>query len=197
MARPQQYNRDKVLDAATRTFWEYGYAATSIKKLEEATGLTTGSLYNSFRDKETLFAQCLNHFIDGILSQRIARLLNTPDALEGLRAYLAEVLSAAPTSKLRGCFLLNAHYDAMQYSREIREIVYRGQRCVDEAVLETLRRAQRAGQLRRDLDPAMAAKQLCLCVSGVLARSRLDTQRSDSDAALRAVLALFDQQLAV
>jgi TetR/AcrR family transcriptional regulator, transcriptional repressor for nem operon len=46
MSRPKTYDEEKLLRAAMQTFRERGYGGTSIKDLEQATGLRSGSLYH-------------------------------------------------------------------------------------------------------------------------------------------------------
>jgi len=62
MSRPRSFDEDVVLEAVTRTFWERGFANTSIGDLEEATGLGRQSLYSSFGDKHTLFLRALERY---------------------------------------------------------------------------------------------------------------------------------------
>lgn len=73
MSRPKSYNEKTVLDAAMLCFWHKGYFATSMKDLERSTGLTPGSLYNSFGSKDGLFLQSLDHYIDSIVCGRVNR----------------------------------------------------------------------------------------------------------------------------
>ena len=62
MARPIEYDRDKVLDKAMQTFWEQGYCATSMSTLVETTDLKPGSLYAAFESKEGLFLATLDRY---------------------------------------------------------------------------------------------------------------------------------------
>jgi len=54
--------REKILDVSRELFIEQGYGPTTIRRILSATGLTTGSLYHFFRDKEDiLFHLAENH----------------------------------------------------------------------------------------------------------------------------------------
>jgi AcrR family transcriptional regulator len=62
MAGRKQFDVDKALDAAMRTFWRHGYAETSLDLLGRETGLGRGSLYGTFGDKDALFRQALGRY---------------------------------------------------------------------------------------------------------------------------------------
>jgi len=62
MARPQEFDKDEVLDRATQVFWQKGFDDTSIQDLVAATGLNRGSLYNSFGDKAEFFAAVMDRY---------------------------------------------------------------------------------------------------------------------------------------
>ena len=72
MARNRSFDEEEVLGRAMHAFRRHGYARISIKQLEEATGLTSGSLYNAYRDKEGLYRAALGHYIDSFVVARIA-----------------------------------------------------------------------------------------------------------------------------
>ena len=86
MAGVKQFNRNEVLDRAMEVFWRYGYQATSIQDLVEATGVNRGSLYTTFGDKCGLFIAVLDHYSEHIARPTMAELSN-PDprrAIEGM-----------------------------------------------------------------------------------------------------------------
>ncbi len=60
MARPREYDQTTVLTAVMHAFRRRGFAATSVRDLETATGVTSGSLYNSYGDKRGLFLSLLD-----------------------------------------------------------------------------------------------------------------------------------------
>ena len=62
MARPTEFDRNKVLDRATRLFWERGFGGTSISDLEAAMGIGRTSIYAAFGAKEDLFMAAIDHY---------------------------------------------------------------------------------------------------------------------------------------
>ncbi len=61
--RPREFDTDKALDAALLLFWRHGYEGTSLAALTEAMGINVPSLYAAFGNKEELFKQVLDRYI--------------------------------------------------------------------------------------------------------------------------------------
>jgi AcrR family transcriptional regulator len=53
--RTKAANRAAILDAAMVVFGEAGYGATSVRDIVRGTGLASGTFYNYFPDKESIF----------------------------------------------------------------------------------------------------------------------------------------------
>lgn len=47
--------RHEILSAARGCFARYGYEGATVRRLEDATGLSRGAIFHHFRDKESLF----------------------------------------------------------------------------------------------------------------------------------------------
>ena len=55
-------SRAALLEAALALFSSQGYRATSVRDIAERAGMSTGSVYHHFRDKEAIFQTLLDHF---------------------------------------------------------------------------------------------------------------------------------------
>jgi AcrR family transcriptional regulator len=55
-------SRAALLEAALALFSSQGYRATSVRDIAERAGVSTGSVYHHFRDKEAIFQTLLDHF---------------------------------------------------------------------------------------------------------------------------------------
>jgi TetR/AcrR family transcriptional repressor of nem operon len=62
MPKTKQFNREKVLEVASSIFHQKGYNGTSIDEILKATGLSRSSLYDSFKDKHSLYLQSLEFY---------------------------------------------------------------------------------------------------------------------------------------
>lgn len=62
--RPRCFDRDAALERALEVFWRQGYEATSLTDLTAAMGINPPSLYAAFGDKEKLFMEAVDRYIE-------------------------------------------------------------------------------------------------------------------------------------
>jgi AcrR family transcriptional regulator len=67
--------RERIIDAASKVFFKYGFERTSVKMILEEAGVVTGSFYHFFPSKEELFEAVIEKYLQGY-SQRIGYILN-------------------------------------------------------------------------------------------------------------------------
>ena len=141
MGRTLSYDPASVVRAARATFWDRGYADTSVPDLEAATGLNRSSLYHGFGSKRELFDAAVASYLDDVVRPALAGLNAPAPAPEALADYLGALRAAmsSPGSALatHGCLLLNSsagelgREDALRavvgsYHRELSAAVHRG-----------------------------------------------------------------------
>jgi AcrR family transcriptional regulator len=66
MGRPKKFNREGVLEKALPVFWRRGFADASFHQLEMAIGVNKSGLYSEFKDKEDLFMQILQYYLESL-----------------------------------------------------------------------------------------------------------------------------------
>lgn len=107
MARTQEFNEDEALTSAMHAFRKFGYAGVSIKTLEAETGLSSGSIYNSFGGKEDVYRRVLAHYNETVVAKRIRVHLDEGDPVAGLISLFASLLDE-PENGAFGCLLTNS-----------------------------------------------------------------------------------------
>lgn len=73
---------DRILEAAARVFTQHGYARGTTNRIAEEAGISVGSLYQYFPNKEALLAELLRSHIRAGADEIEARLAD-PSALNG------------------------------------------------------------------------------------------------------------------
>jgi TetR/AcrR family transcriptional regulator, transcriptional repressor for nem operon len=103
MVGTRQFDEDAVLGVALKTFWQNGFAATSMIDVAEATGVQRGSLYNAYGDKEQLFLLTYDRYASGFLDS-VRRALANPDPAIALTALLKGIIASLTVgAPSRGC----------------------------------------------------------------------------------------------
>lgn len=87
-------------------FRRFGYHGVSIKDLEQETGLSSGSLYNSFGNRDAIFRSALSHYNNTVLQSRLDTFLNDRDSSAGLKVLFTSPLNE-PDGCNFGCLLTN------------------------------------------------------------------------------------------
>jgi TetR/AcrR family transcriptional repressor of nem operon len=78
-----------------QVFYRNSYLGTSSRLLQQATGLTAPSLYNSFGSKRNLFLTALQRYIDFTLDYLFAGLANGTRGIDDLEKQHSEPQGSA------------------------------------------------------------------------------------------------------
>jgi TetR/AcrR family transcriptional repressor of nem operon len=124
MARPREFDEDRVLDALTNVFWEKGYEATSMQDLVKATGLLKGSLYGAFGDKKVLYMKALAHY-DKTHIQSALDMLSSNASVEDKVVNLFEAVIEGVKKGVfaGGCLLCNASMEMATVDKGVQDSV--------------------------------------------------------------------------
>lgn len=184
MARPRSFDETTVLAGAMHAFRRTGFAAASIKELEQATGLAASSLYNAFGDKRGLFDAAFDHYLDAVLKRRIATHADPAQGLAGVRTLFLTLL-AEPRGERHGCLITNTAIEFGVVDAQRQRAVARGLEILRTALRDRLAQAAAAGLLAPALDPAVAAVKLVALYQGVLVLVRSGFDRRQLEQAIQ------------
>lgn len=107
MVRPRTFDEEAVLYSVMHVFRRQGYAASTVRDLEMATGLTSGSLYNTYGDKRGLFRAASDHYSRTVLMRRLQDHAPRGSGIEGLRRLFLSLLHE-PDGGSSGCLITNS-----------------------------------------------------------------------------------------
>lgn len=136
------------------TFWEKGYAGTTMSDLVSATGMAKPGLYANFGDKEALYQKALAHYFNELGSPLIEEMLASGEPLEtNLRRFLTLVAhSVTGNGTPKGCFIINSSFDCSDAAPQLKELSQSYNAARRDAFVLLLEKARSGGELPDDAD---------------------------------------------
>jgi len=174
MARPVEFDENKVLTHAMEQFWREGYEASSVQKLLDCTGINRGTLYNSFGDKDTFFKSCVDQYNKVVEKQIAASLKNSKlGPWEAIEAYFDEtVLNVTNKHRSMGCLLVNSVCESINYDKEMRKVVRGSLATIRKALVARLKEAHKNRKVKKGVSVEFAADVLMNSLHGMRVNSR-------------------------
>jgi len=193
MARPREFNEVSALDAAVACFWQRGYEATSMRDLAMSMGLTAPSLYNAFGDKQALFTQALQRYLDGTTHDRLGRYESSLPPKAALHKFFSEIVDhSIKDRKRRGCFLVNSAIEVAAHQQELGALIARQFVAIEAFFKRCIRAAQADGTAPRSVNATDTARLLLGVLLGVRVLARSAPSRPLLEGIVKPALALLD-----
>jgi TetR/AcrR family transcriptional repressor of nem operon len=178
MGRHREFDPEAALEAAMNVFWQKGYAHTSIEDLLEAMNINRWSMYQTFGDKQQLFAKALTLYRTrwaAFIREHLNKEGSPRAALMGLIRAMGDQIVADRLS--RGCLIANSSFELDQLEPEAALIVTSGLRNLEDALTNAIARAQSAGEITPTKDARTLARFLMATVNGIRSAGKVESSR--------------------
>lgn len=106
--------REKILDAAKREFLNKGFAGTNVRAVAQEAGVTTGALYNLFKNKDGIFEALVGGVFDEFLNILAYNDVFEARELDMKAGDLSEITEMSRRRFLRMIDFFYANWDAMK-----------------------------------------------------------------------------------
>ncbi len=192
MARPQEFTKAEVLDAAMRLFWRKGYEATSMADLMEATGLSKSSLYSAFGGKHDLLLAAFDAYR---LNRRqdMGRMLAQGTGRQGVEVFFQTIVEdAADPAHGSGCMSINQAVELAPHDEEIRRRVEEDLQLIEDGLTQAVARGQADGSINTGRPARDLARLMVLGFPSLQVMSRAGLSPSRARGALPLLLSLLD-----
>jgi AcrR family transcriptional regulator len=168
--------RQEILAAARACFARFGYEGATVRRLEEATGLSRGAIFHHFRDKDSLFL--------AVAEDDAAEMVETV-ASNGLVQVMRDLLARAADPDAAGW--LGTQLEVSRRLRTDPDFAERwAQRmaAIEGATAERLKRQRDAGVLRDDVPLDALTRFLELAYDGLVLHLAMGRPAGDLDPVL-------------
>lgn len=167
--------RRQILDGARTCFARHGYEGATVRRLEEATGLSRGAIFHHFKDKESLFLALAedeaNRMADVVAEQglvQVMRDLLSEPRINGNRAPSADWLGTRLEVSRR--LRTDAEFRARWAERS---------RHLTDATRARLKWQRDSGNLRDDVDVDVLTAYLELVLEGLVSHLSMGLPADD------------------
>jgi TetR/AcrR family transcriptional repressor of nem operon len=154
MARPKEFDQERALHRAISIFSQKGFAATSTDDLMRAMDLGRQSMYDTFGDKRALFLKALEVYVTEKVRSINVELQTPGSPLASIRRALVHFAERRDLSSTDGCMGINAICEFGMRDEDVTRIIRTAAKAQRHTLMDTLRRAQKEGELgaRTDIE---------------------------------------------
>lgn len=190
--RPRGFDPDDALDRAMATFWDAGFAGTSLDALSAATGLNRPSLYLAFGDKRALYRAAMRRYIEGTLAA-LERLLAARPLRAALRGAYARAIAfyLSGGKAARGCFLIGTALAEAVGDAEVRDLVLSDLRDADRLFEARFAAARGEGELPEGAPVAALGGLAAGVLHSLAVRARAGASAAEMEAIAEAAVDLL------
>ncbi len=159
--------RQYIIETAAPIFNKKGYAGTSLSDITEATGLTKGSIYGNFKNKDEVAIQAYDYniglieqaFMDEMvgISSSIERLMGYPRAYRSLYQDLLAI---------GGCPLINTLVEADDTHEELLRRAVNSIEKWKQAIVGIVKKGIVRGEIRQGVEPSRIAELMITVFEG-------------------------------
>jgi TetR/AcrR family transcriptional regulator, transcriptional repressor for nem operon len=181
-ARTRQY----IIEQTAEIFNKRGFEGTSLSSLQDATGLTKGSLYGNFKDKEEIafeaFAYAMKVTRDAV-NKKVATKTTAKGKLLAILSFYSQYVFNSPIPG--GCPLLNNAVEADDFHLSFRTMVSHEIDLTINAIADLIEEGKKKMEFNKDIRSLETAYILFTSIEGAIMVSRV----SGSEKAMRVVVA--------
>lgn len=189
MPKVKQFNKEKVLEAASIIFRQKGYNGTSIDEILKATGLSRSSLYDSFQDKHNLYLQSLEFYKEAsdesmeVVNQKS---LNGLEKIEYIFKEVVNHLVAHPGDN--GCLMVNAAAEMSKQCDKTSQVICNNKENVQDLFATWLGEAQSAKVLTLSKPPKSYGSFLFNTLCGLKVMSQSGASKAELNNVVKVTL---------
>jgi TetR/AcrR family transcriptional repressor of nem operon len=181
--------RQFIIEATAGIFNKKGYAGTSLSDLTNATGLTKGSIYGNFKNKEEV-AVAVFEYNTAKMRKQIAQLMEKAPTYHAKLMVYAKVYHSFTSINFPegGCPILNTAVDADDTNPLLKEKVARVILNWKKRIEELIQAGIACGEFRTGIDVTRTALSMIALIEGGIMIAKV----TDTPASLDTILKTMD-----
>ncbi|MFQ3575991.1 MAG: TetR/AcrR family transcriptional regulator [Cytophagales bacterium] len=163
-----------IVERAAPVFNEKGYAGTSLSDLENATGLTKGSIYGNFESKDEVALAAFDYNFNRVTLYIKDKILATDNSIERLLVYPKVYRDFLKIPFLKpGCPILNTSTEADDTHPKLKERAANALAFWKTSIENQIKRGIQRGEIKEDTNPTEFAVILMSLIEGAIMQAKV------------------------
>ena len=163
-----------IVERTAPVFNEKGYAGTSLSDLEIATGLSKGSIYGNFENKDEVALAAFDYNFDLVTSYLKNKILSKDNSIERLLVYPKVYRDFLKIPFLKpGCPILNTSTEADDTHPKLRERAANALLFWKTSLENQIKRGIQLGEIKAETDPTEVAVILISLIEGAIMQAKV------------------------
>lgn len=177
--------RQLIIEKSAEVFNAKGFAGTSMGDLTEATGLTKGSIYGNFENKDKVALAAFDYNFATVTDYIKTRILSKENAIDRLLVYPHVYRDFLKIPFLKyGCPILNTSTEADDTHPELRDKAAAALSFWKRAVENQVKRGIERREISTHVDPAAFAVILTSLIEGAVMQAKVSGKSADLKTAM-------------
>ena len=177
--------RQFIIDKTAPLFNTKGYNGTSLNDLTEATGLTKGSLYGNFNNKEEIAIAVFHYSMERVREAaglKMEKVQSSKDKLLALLDFYSQYVFSSPIPG--GCPLMNNAIEADDQHAFMKKAVAAEIKRTIDSITSLLVKGKKEGEFKSSINEKEIANLFFCSIEGAIIVSRV----SSSDTAMKSAV---------
>ncbi len=190
--------RQFIIEKTATLFNSQGYAVTSLSDITALTGLTKGSIYGNFSNKDEVVTEVFKYNASKLLKEIDAAIVEKQSPYEQLLAIVNfyRTIGQKPFI-VGGCPLINAATEADDNLAFLQPAVQASFRFWHKKVVDILKRGEVSQHFKLGLDAEMYSSTFIILIEGGILLSRSLKQSVQLDIALDRILKIIEDEIRI
>lgn len=174
MVSKSERTRQFIVERTAPVFNQKGYAGTSLTDLTDATGLTKGSIYGNFENKDEVAIAAFDYNFNRVTEYIKKRILDSENSIERLLVYPKVYRDFLQIPFLKpGCPILNTSTEADDTHPKLKERAARALLFWKTSLINQINRGIKRGEIKPDTNPAEVAVVLMSVIEGAIMQAKV------------------------
>lgn len=183
-----------IVERTAPVFNEKGYAGTSLSDLTNATGLTKGSIYGNFENKDEVAIAAFDYNFNRVTNYIKERILKTENSIERLLVYPKVYRDFLTIPFLKpGCPILNTSTEADDTHPKLRERAANALSFWKTSIENQIKRGVQRGEIKQDTNPTEFAVILMSLIEGAVMQAKVTGKPTELRIAMNFLTQLINE----